>query len=634
MYNQNIKKVNSEHSINNTISKSINIDIDLNFYLIIDSWNFKIIDLILNKIVDLSLERLTEYKDKYEAFSNALDHINGFLKGLEEKWEDLKTTNILIWLLDKKKLHFSKTWYIGVYLSKFEDIQELSWKNEDDHNEFSYIQSWEVSDGDLIIFSSTRLYDYITASDIIESSNLKNAKLINENLENILSGEKIDKIIEIISIKIESQIEKKENDKIEIFKDTILKAWDNQIVKKIIALFLILKDKFHASDKAVKTIIFLSGIWISIISLYLIISGLLSSTSVLKQETLSKERLLEAREYVRLASENMVNNNLFNDNIEKAENILDEVKEKKLYLNDVDKLFTDISIIKKQFNWVVSFDANSENMIYKNDEIRTSFKIIYKNKKAYVINRASITWPIIQWQETKKYIFEDLDGDFFIDATNSWDDIILMTNNSKVVKFSKKWEFKFVDVLAQTKWQKSDVIESYNKNLYLLNESANQIYKHQKSTNSYTNWNSYLKIDDSASIWKILSIAIDWWIYILKDNLELLKLFTSPKYRLESIVLNNLPENYELGNGEKVEIKARNDLNYVYYLMDNKVWVFKPNSKYYYDVKSLEYIWQIEWKKTKIKDFYVNHDWELIVLNETWLYKLSFEISDNNLIVR
>jgi hypothetical protein len=68
--------------------------------------------------------------------------------------------------------------------------------------------------------------------------------------------------------------------------------------------------------------------------------------------------------------------------------------------------------------------------------------------------------------------------------------------------------------------------------------------------------------------------------------------------------------------------------------MNNKIWIFKTNSTNFKDTKSLTYIWQIEWDTKEIKDFYVNHDWEIEVLNENWIYKINFEISDDRLLLR
>ena len=69
-------------------------------------------------------------------------------------------------------------------------------------------------------------------------------------------------------------------------------------------------------------------------------------------------------------------------------------------------------------------------------------------------------------------------------------------------------------------------------------------------------------------------------------------------------------------------------------LLNDKIWIFKPNTTNYKNTQSLTYIWQIEWATKTIKDFYVNYDWEITVLNESWIYKLTFEISDDKVIIR
>ena len=62
--------------------------------------------------------------------------------------------------------------------------------------------------------------------------------------------------------------------------------------------------------------------------------------------------------------------------------------------------------------------------------------------------------------------------------------------------------------------------------------------------------------------------------------------------------------------------------------------ILKYNTTNYKNTQSLTYIWQIEWATKTIKDFYVNYDWEITVLNESWIYKLTFEISDDKVIIR
>ena len=210
--------------------------------------------------------------------------------------------------------------------------------------------------------------------------------------------------------------------------------------------------------------------------------------------------------------------------------------------------------------------------------------------------------------------------------------MFLLTNTSKIVKFTKNWYFNFVNVVWQTKWEDIKTMWSYSNNLYTLGID-NQLNKHSPSWNDFKAAESYLKKEDLTQIWDVLSIAIDWWFYMLKKDLTVVKFFSSP-YRLESIMLNKLPKNYVLEEWKKTQIIARNNLNYVYMLLNDKIWIFKPNTTNYKNTQSLTYIWQIEWATKTIKDFYVNYDWEITVLNESWIYKLTFEISDDKVIIR
>ena len=210
----------------------------------------------------------------------------------------------------------------------------------------------------------------------------------------------------------------------------------------------------------------------------------------------------------------------------------------------------------------------------------------------------------------------------------------LLTNLSKIVKFTKNWYFSYMDVSGQNTWEKAKEISSYAQNIYLIWEENNQIYKHSLYWNVFKAWKEYLKKDDLTQIWNIKSIAIDWAFYILKEDLSIIKFFRDP-YRIEKIVLNKLPKNYDVESPDTiVDLKARVDLNYVYLLMNNKIWIFNPNTKNYKNTKSLTYIWQIEWERDEIKDFFINHDWEIIILNKKWLYKINFEVSDDRLLIR
>lgn len=614
---------------NIVINRKINLDKGLECFLLISSANHTLADNILNKILDLIIDKVWK-EDSYSDFSLALQNINLFLKEWDKDSEDDFKINVIIWILDENTFLFSEIWKVSCYLIKNNlELLEVTDKNFN-KKQFWYISSGELSEGEIIVMWSHKLTNYLSNSDFLDWARLESLEDFNKNIVEILSWEIIEKNLGITSIKynfIWPVKDKKYN--FLFFKEHSIKLLDNNFSKKTIASYFILKDKINKKSKSIKNIVFTLWILLSFFLLYSIVLNIVWNNSYIEKKIEYTEDLEKAKTFVVVASENINNQDLFNLNINKAEDIITIIKWEKLFSNDLNKMKDDIWILKKQFNWVEIFDENATNKIFA-EKIDWAIKTLKKDNKLYIVSKNSVILFNSEENNLKPYIFENLENEeFFVDATVLINDIVLLTNKSKVVTFNK-WYFNFADVNWQKIWQNSKNIESYWKNIYLLWQNDNQIYKHSKSGVRFTSALSYLKETDAETIWNIKSIAIDWWIYILKDDLSMLKFFASPKYRLEKLTLNKLPKNYNIEDDTKIEIKTRANLNYVYMLLNNKIWIFKPNRKVYNDVKSLMYLWQIEWKNYKIIDFYPSHDWEIIVLNEWWIYKLSFDINEED----
>ena len=168
--------------------------------------------------------------------------------------------------------------------------------------------------------------------------------------------------------------------------------------------------------------------------------------------------------------------------------------------------------------------------------------------------------------------------------------------------------------------------------MYTLS-NENQIHKHPVISTWFGRGNTYLKEEDRKNLWNVISMAIDGWFYLVKSDLSVVKFFSNP-YRLESLTVSKIPENYNLEEWKRFEVKAWIKLNYVYMLLNDKIFVFKPNTTDFKSTRNLTYVWQIEWWNEKIIDFNVDSDWEITVLNSKWLYRLKFEVSDDKLILR
>lgn len=633
MFHFDVKNYQTDLWENTTIGKNIQIDENLNCFVIIDSSNKKIVTPLLNKIVDYLLDTIN-IKDTYNTLSVSLESINFFIKTLKDKENNLENLNIIIWLLEKSNLHFAKIWKWSCFLvNQKKEVMEISDKN-DKATTFDYISSWKITYWEMVIFASQSLGEYLTNSDWQDISKLDDISKVNDNIVNILQDEKVQSNISIAWILSDYVATGKSvNHNLEKAKNIFYKALDNNFSKKFIAFSMIIKNKIEARGKIVKNIIFFSWIIISTFILFSIISGILGKSIENSKTTEYKNNLIQAREYIRLANQNLANKEVFELNISKAEELVAKVWTEQLFLNDVQNIYDDISIIKKQFNGIEVFEWNTSNLIFKWN-FDDGIKLIEVNKKLYVIGKSSIYGPIISGQDIKNNIFTELEvDDEFLDGVSVGDDIILTTKKQRVVKFAKDSKFNYINVVWQTTWQWSPFIETYNNNIYMTNSSQNQVFRHSPSSGSYTSGVPYLNDEDLKNLTKIVSVWIDGWIYMLKDDGKLFKFFSSPKYRLESIVLNKLPQNYSVAN-TNVKLIVRNNLNYIYMFLNDKVWIFEPNTKVFTDTKSLTYRGQIEWKVENILGFYVPRDGELNVLTKSGIYKINFEIKEEKLIIR
>lgn len=636
MFDLSSKIINKDKQ-NHIIKKNISLDTNLDCFIHIDSHSKNFAEAFLNKVVDHIIDKIS-IKNTYWDFSIALENINAFIKAWNTDNTEKQSANVIIWILHNNNFIFSNIGNSAAYLvNKNEELVNLT-DHKNLKDSFSYISNWELSNNEFILISSVNILNYLSQSDIVDGiDNNKDINHFTENIAQILNSEDTNENIIYSSFKYQSgqQEEILENKYLKFIQEKWFVLLDTAIMKKLLIFLLKLKNTLIQQSKWVKNIFFVLIISLCAFFLYSSLSSIISVTTNNEEKQVNIDKLEQAKNFIRQASDNVANTNAFEKSIMEAESIIENVKSEKIFLSDIEKMQKNIHVLKKQFNKIETFEGSKQQQIYAWNF--DNFVKIIKNKlKPYIIEKKSITWPINWWATPKKYVNTQLDSDeSFIDATVIWDDIYLSTSKSKIVRFAKTWHFSFVDVQGQNTWWEHKHINSYNGNLYLTDKNSAQIYKHSGSWKSFGKAKSYLNTDDVTALNQLISVSIDGWFYLLKEDLMVQKFFASPKYEMVKIVMNNLPKNYkkEQTNG-KTELKARADLNYVYILLNNKIFVFQPNSRNYRDVTSLTYIWQIEWSEQKIDDFYINHDWELWVINNTGIYDLSFEISDNKLILR
>ncbi|MDD3144880.1 MAG: hypothetical protein PHV23_02095 [Candidatus Gracilibacteria bacterium] len=631
MFEISVKKVDFEKQ-NTIIKRNINLDNNLECFILISSSSQKLAENLLNNTLEYLIDKVSK-TDTYNDFMIALEHINSYLKTWKQDQEEKDELDMIIGILNENTYTFSNVGKSSACLiNKNSEIIELTEKGEN-KEEFSYISEGKLTSGEIVISSTIELLNFLSKSDIVDGLILsEDIKIFNKNIKNILKSEILDSNCLVSSMKFKSKKYIKENQKFEVLKNNLAKAIDNDFSKKIIGKSLIVLDKLKTQSKAIKNIVLIGGIAIAVFFLYYSLSTIVSITTQTEVKETAKTSIEEIKNLIKLASENISNPDTFEKNIKDAEALVSEVQKQEIYLGDLAKLTDSLNILKKQFNKIEIFEENDTNLIQLIEGTDT-VKISKNNLIPYIIGKKGVVGPILSTAKPQIYTFNNLaENEYFIDGLFIENNLFLLTNNSKIVKFTKNGYFSFVNVTGQTKWEDIKSISSYSTNIYTLGAN-NQLNKHVASGDNFKAAESYLKDEDLKQIGDVLSIAIDGGFYMLKKDLSIVKFFSSP-YRLESILINKLPKNYVLEEGKNTSITARANLNYVYILLNNKIWIFKPNTTNYKSTQNLTYVGQIEGATKTIKDFYVNYDGEILVLNDSGLYKLTFEISDNKVIIR
>lgn len=636
MLDIHVRKIDFDEN-NTIVSRVVNLDTHLDLIVLISVKDKNFWELLQSKILDSIIDKLT-LKDVYRDFSVALENINSFLVNWEKDRDSAKWLSAIVWILDKKNFLFSTLGSPSCYLLNTQkELIEVTDK-EENSKIFGFISSGEISDNEIITISTIRILDYLSKSDVKDGLETGDLEGFTKNIKNILKTEKPGKNVGIISFQNNRVFEEEvKESKLAYVWYKALQLLDNNVAKRTIAFFMKMKIRFPEQTKKSKNIFIGAGILICFGILYFSLASFIEITSWTKNLEQAQQDLLEAKKYLRQASDNINNQELFSMNIQTSEGLIASIKDRDLFLSDVAKIQDDIAILKKQFNGIETFEPTADTTLYTADEVFQAVRIVDVSNKTYIVTSQSIIGPIISGTTPEVYEFSEMtDGDMFIDAATFEADILLMTKLGKVVRFARGNFFSYVDVIDQPSWEESNSIDAYATNIYLLDKEKNQLYRHRKVGNSFDAGFPYLSEEDAKSIGTILATAIDGGIYFLKGDLSLIKVFRTPSYRVEGIVLNKLPKNYDRDplQNNKVDMIARQDLNYVYMLLENKVLIFEPNTTRYQDVKSLNYLGQVEGKDFEIRDFYVDSDGTVLVLSDTSLYKMSFEVSDENLIVR
>ncbi|EKE28757.1 MAG: hypothetical protein ACD_3C00018G0006 [uncultured bacterium (gcode 4)] len=635
MLNINIKKSNLPiiEEKNFVTSKKIAIDINLEWVLQISYSDRNIVDIIEKLIIDLLITKIDKFWDVYDSFSLVLEKLNKELRTLSKDY-NLETINIFLWIIQWEIFHFSILGSYSIYLIKNHKIIDIAEWMQGKNLEFSYISSWNVNLNDTIFLSNLNLLDYVTRDDIFEITKTDKIDKL-EIVEQILSQEAVIEQYNIISISNHNEAtDESKSIAFDLIKSKFLslkdKIIENEKVETVLSKF---KKKVDINNKYVYVSLLSTWVLCAVFFLYVIINSIMYHEMQKSIPEQYKNKLIEAKMILERTNKDLWNKAVFDSNIKKAENMIFEVRWKGVFLNDVSKLLDYISILKKQSNWIETFVLSQDKaeIEFKQKDFNINW-IFEVNKKYYFIGKNSIIGPYIKWEPVKSYNYPDWEEVVDADVTPEWN-VYLLTKTFRILEFYKQ-EFKYVNVEWQKTWENTIGIKTFNGNLYLLSDKLNQIFRHKPGVNWFSTKSALIDEKDSKNI-TISDFAIDGGFYILKKDLAVDKFFTTPDYIKRSILVNNIKNiDYSNKSWKSPMLYVGQNLNYVYFLLDNKIWIFEADNRNYKDVKSLKYIWQLEPSEGNIQTIYIPKDGTIYVATQSWVYIIHFEVSDNKVIVR
>lgn len=387
---------------------------------------------------------------------------------------------------------------------------------------------------------------------------------------------------------------------------------------------------FQEKQSIFITIFFIIGLIIFFGLISYLISALFSITS--SQTKDDKNKIIEATTLIESSQKLSSNRAAFDTTIKNAETILTELDNKQLYTKDVQELRNKIEAMKKEIYDIQSVDLTSKASLVPLDPEKNLPIWIYEREKKLLIIWTQ--WAITDFAigdtttKIKAYPSGEVARDYSVLEDGNF---YILTESNRIIASRKNADISYINVTGQEGWEEADGINTFNGNIYLWNKKAGQIYKHKPGLNGFSAQSPVL----SNPTPEIVDLGIDGGFYIIKNDQKIIRLISSSSTQTW-MMINKIPGEYTIGkNSDSTKIIVRPELNYVYILDGNRIWVFLPDARRFQDIKSWTYIAQIELSTPdNIQDIAVARDGLIYVLTTKSVYDIVFEFVDNNILLR
>ncbi len=640
----------SETSGASVVTKKIRVDDDRHILFQIESSKPHVISLMEGAIVD-AVADAGKADDTASYFSFVLDRLNRHLRAVGAMAAD--SVRVFLAAIDSDDIHFSVLGNYNVYLVRGGRIEDIALGMGSDTTEFSYVSSGSVRFPDAVYVANADLLDYLTEDDVFELSSAGRDQEKRLAIENLIRREAGNRTIDCIAVAgtateptsvpgtgspVADRAVAFAKRAAEMAVPAIRRAFDAAYARaaEMPALKNAVETVRNApiwKDPRVRTAAFGLGILVSIVLLYGTAASLFSQKTDTAVPEEYRNRLIEAQLIVEKAGKDLANREAFKESLKRAEDLIFEVRGKGVYLNDVKRLLDTISVLKKQMNGIESFDPKTHETEYafQNREFGP-VGVFEVAKKYYFVGKNGIVGPYLKGSEPKSSAYPDGEEAVSADATAEGV-IYVLTKTNRVLRFSKG-EFSYVNVEGQRTWEAGQAIKTFNSNLYLLSADGSQVYKHKPGVNGFSAKTSVFESQKYQAS-PALDVAIDGAFYVLKKDLTVDRVFSTPNYSERSVILNGLPEGYALtSENDPPKLTVSPNANYVYMVLENRIWIFEPDSRNYKDVKSLRYVGQIEVVDDTVRAIHVPKDGTVFATTDVGAYQIRFEVSDGRIVIR
>ena len=451
--------------------------------------------------------------------------------------EELENYDLTIVLIKDREIQFSKIGEIKTYLVENNRLEELGEEKKQNRiTKFANVVSGNLEKDNILFFANQNLFDCFSTEKIIQILNNTPLKQISSEFKKLFNEDlnRLNMFGMVMAYRSES-IETIDPPQPAVVrkKDTPAKKPAKQPVVPKSPITLTKKTKLPRKNWIAK---------ILLVAFVICALGFVASLVILNH---NQKITLEKKQYAQTLTE------LEDKKEQLAIAMLSSAAEAP---KEVYKTFEEIEFIlgklprkteeqEESFQFLYSEYIQKRNEFYKITDITEPIEIIDLslideniqtqgcakiNNKLYVFNPKNNYIYAIDLQDKKTEIVNKTSANVgYLEKIYQWDNdsLIGYDKNQNLVSFNTiDNELSALALITENETDEIVDLQIYNRRLYVLKPSSNQIYKYQKIMDGFGKEQSWIK-NENVDVSESISLTIDGAIYVLQKNGQIIKLY-------------------------------------------------------------------------------------------------------------